>query len=106
MAEKPPRMTTIPFGHGRIEYIAALYRGIPVVMQVGFSLFKTLPLARYRILRIWELSVDIHTDTFMSVAIKLWLSCFNKSWESVSIQSDAGYLGRRAGRCGHYFPLP
>ena len=55
-----------PFGHGRIEYIAAFIVAF-LVIQVGFSLFKT---SFGKVLHPEDMSfsVDIHTDTFfMSV---------------------------------------
>ena len=75
MAEKPAD-DDHPFGHGRIEYIAAFIVAF-LVIQVGFSLFKT---SFGKVLHPEDMSfrwISI-LILFMSVAIKLWLSCFNK----------------------------
>ena len=74
MAEKPAD-DDHPFGHGRIEYIAAFIVAF-LVIQVGFSLFKT---SFGKVLHPEDMSfrwISI-LILFMSVAIKLWLSCFN-----------------------------
>jgi len=75
MAEKPAD-DDHPFGHGRIEYIAAFIVAF-LVIQVGFSLFKT---SFGKVLHPEDMSfrwISI-LILFMSVGIKLWLSCFNK----------------------------
>ena len=75
MAEKPAD-DDHPFGHGRIEYIAAFIVAF-LVIQVGFSLFKT---SFGKILHPEDMSfrwISI-LILLMSVAMKLWLSCFNK----------------------------
>ncbi len=75
MAEKPAD-DDHPFGHGRIEYIAAFIVAF-IVIQVGFSLFKT------------SLNKILHPESMafkwisililaLSVGVKLWLSLFNK----------------------------
>ncbi len=75
MAEKPAD-DDHPFGHGRIEYIAAFIVAF-IVIQVGFSLFKT------------SLNKILHPESMafkwisililaLSVGMKLWLSLFNK----------------------------
>lgn len=75
MAEKPAD-DDHPFGHGRIEYIAAFIVAF-LVIQVGFSLFKT------------SLEKVFHPETLtfkwvsllilvLSVCVKLWLSAFNR----------------------------
>ncbi|MCB7320418.1 cation diffusion facilitator family transporter [Lacrimispora sp. 210928-DFI.3.58] len=75
MAEKPAD-DDHPFGHGRIEYIAAFIVAF-LVIQVGFSLFKT------------SLGKVFHPETLtfkwvsllilvLSVCVKLWLSAFNR----------------------------
>ena len=75
MAEKPAD-DDHPFGHGRIEYIAAFIVAF-LVIQVGFSLFKT---SFGKVLHPEDMSfrwISI-LILLMSVGIKLWLSCFNK----------------------------
>lgn len=75
MAEKPAD-DDHPFGHGRIEYISAFIVAF-LVIQVGFSLFKT------------SIGKVFHPEqmTFkwisilvlvLSVGVKLWLSVFNR----------------------------
>ena len=65
-----------PFGHGRIEYISAFIVAF-IVIQVGFSLFKT------------SLGKIFHPDDMafnwisivillMSIGVKLWLALFNR----------------------------
>ncbi len=75
MAEKPADEEH-PFGHGRIEYIAAFIVAF-LVIQVGFSLFKT------SFGKIWNpepmafswLPVVI---LCLSIGMKLWLGVFNR----------------------------
>ena len=75
MAEKPADEDH-PFGHGRIEYIAAFIVAF-LVIEVGFSLFKT------------SVSKVIHPETItvqlvsviilvLSVGLKLWMGLFNR----------------------------
>ena len=75
MAEKPAD-DDHPFGHGRIEYIAAFIVAF-LVIQVGFSLFKT------------SIGKVFHPEPmtfrwisllilFLSIGVKLWLSRFNR----------------------------
>ncbi len=75
MAEKPADKDH-PFGHGRIEYISAFIVAF-IVIQVGFSLFKT------------SLGKIFHPDDMafnwisivillMSIGVKLWLALFNR----------------------------
>ncbi len=65
-----------PFGHGRLEYIAAFIVAF-LVIQVGFSLFKT------------SLEKILHPEKMvfkgisvlillLSVCVKLWLAAFNR----------------------------
>ena len=86
MAEKPAD-DDHPFGHGRIEYIAAFIVAF-LVIQVGFSLFKT---SFGKVLHPEDMSfrwISI-LILFMSVAIKLWLSCFNKKLGKRITSADA-----------------
>ena len=75
MAEKPADEEH-PFGHGRIEYIAAFIVAF-LVIEVGFSLFKT-SFAKIRnpepMVFQW-MSVGILA---LSVGVKLWLGMFNR----------------------------
>ena len=75
MAEKPAD-DDHPFGHGRIEYIAAFIVAF-LVIQVGFSLFKT---SFGKVLHPEDMSFRWISILIlvMSVGIKLWLSRFNK----------------------------
>lgn len=75
MAEKPAD-DDHPFGHGRIEYIAAFIVAF-LVIQVGFSLFKT---SVGKVFHPEEMSfrwISI-VVLLLSVAVKLWLSFFNR----------------------------
>lgn len=75
MAEKPADEEH-PFGHGRIEYIAALIVSF-LVIEVGFTFFKNA-IAKIRMPE--ELSFNLISMGILlaSVAVKLWLSFFNK----------------------------
>ncbi len=75
MAEKPADEDH-PFGHGRIEYIAAFVVAF-LVIQVGFSLFKT---AVGKILHPEELSFSLVSVCILllTVAVKLWMAMFNR----------------------------
>ena len=66
-----------PFGHGRIEYIAAFIVAF-IVIQVGFSLFKT---SLNKILNPESMSFKWISIVILSlsVAVKLWLSLFNRT---------------------------
>lgn len=75
MASKPADRDH-PFGHGRIEYIAALIVAF-LVMEVGFSFFKDA-VAKIRepeTLKFQAMSVVILA---LSVGVKLWLGFFNR----------------------------
>ena len=75
MAEKPADEEH-PFGHGRIEYIAALIVSF-LVIEVGFTFFKNA-IAKIRTpeeLSFNRISMGI---LLASVVVKLWLSFFNK----------------------------
>ena len=74
MAEKPADKEH-PFGHGRIEYISAFIVAF-LVIQVGFSLFKT------SIGKIREPEpMSFHGITIVilliSIGVKLWMGLFN-----------------------------
>lgn len=75
MASKPADRAH-PFGHGRIEYIAALIVAF-LVMEVGFSFFKDA-VAKIRepeALKFQAVSVVV---LVLSVGVKLWLGFFNR----------------------------
>lgn len=76
MAEKPADEEH-PFGHGRIEYIAALIVSF-LVIEVGFTFFKNA-IAKIRTPE--ELSFNLISMGILlaSVVVKLWLSLFNKN---------------------------
>lgn len=75
MAEKPADEEH-PFGHGRMEYIAAFMVAFMVV-QVGFSLLKT---AVEKILHPETLSFSLFSVGILvlSVLIKLWMASYNR----------------------------
>lgn len=75
MAEKPADEDH-PFGHGRLEYIAALVVAF-LVMQVGFTFFKD---ALGKVLHPEELKFQLVSILILilSVGGKLWLGLFNK----------------------------
>ena len=76
MAEKPADEDH-PFGHGRIEYIAAFIVAF-IVIQVGFSLFKTSigKIRNPEELTFKSISLVILT---LSILVKLWLAVFNRT---------------------------
>lgn len=85
-----------PFGHGRIEYIAAFIVAF-LVIQVGFSLFKT---SIVKIKNPEELSFKMVSVVILlfSVCIKLWLGFFNRKLgrrvnSSVMMATAADSLG-------------
>ena len=75
MAEKPADEDH-PFGHGRIEYVAALIVAF-LVIEVGFTFFKdSISKIRHpEELRFQMISIVI---LGMSILVKLWLGMFNK----------------------------
>ena len=76
MAEKPADEEH-PFGHGRMEYIAAFMVAF-LVVQVGFSLLKT---AVEKILHPETLSFSLFSVGILvlSVLIKLWMASYNRN---------------------------
>lgn len=82
LAEKPADEEH-PFGHGRLEYIAALVVAF-LVIEVGFTFFKDSigKIQNPQKLQFQMVSVIILT---LSIGVKLWLGFFNKK------------LGRRIG---------
>lgn len=65
-----------PFGHGRIEYIAALIVSF-LVMQVGFSFFKS-SLGKIREPEELTFSLIPVLILLASICVKLWLGRFNR----------------------------
>ena len=65
-----------PFGHGRVEYIAALVVAF-LVLEVGFTFFKD---AISKIRHPQEMRFQLFSVVvlILSVAVKLWMSYFNK----------------------------
>ena len=63
-----------PFGHGRIEYIAALIVSF-LVIEVGFTFFKTSKLMHPE-----EITFDLipFLILVLSILVKLWMAAFNK----------------------------
>lgn len=74
IAEKPADEEH-PFGHGRIEYIAALISFL--VMQVGFTFFKDAigKIRHPEALKFQTVSIII---LLLSIGVKLWMGKFNK----------------------------
>ena len=66
-----------PFGHGRIEYIAALIVAF-LVMEVGFTFFKSA-IAKIRQPEQLQFQAVSMIILFMSIAVKLWMGIFNKN---------------------------
>ena len=75
MAEKPADKDH-PFGHGRIEYIAALVVSF-LVLEVGFTFLKD---SFGKILNPEEMNFQIVSVIILilSIAVKLWLGLFNR----------------------------
>lgn len=75
MAEKPADADH-PFGHGRMEYIAAFVVAF-LVIQVGFSLFKT---SVGKIFHPEEMIFSLVSVVILllTVAVKLWMCLFNR----------------------------
>ena len=75
MASKPADRDH-PFGHGRIEYIAALIVAF-LVMEVGFSFFKDA-VAKIREPEVLKFQAGSVVVLVLSVGVKLWLGFFNR----------------------------
>lgn len=76
MAEKPADEDH-PFGHGRIEYISAFIVAF-IVIQVGFSLFKT-SVGKIRNPEEMTFHLVSVVILLMSIGVKLWLGLFNRT---------------------------
>lgn len=75
MAEKPADKDH-PFGHGRIEYIAALIVSF-LVLEVGFTFLKD-SIGKIRTPEQLNFQVISVVILVLSVAVKLWLGLFNR----------------------------
>lgn len=75
MANKPADEKH-PFGHGRIEYIAALVVSF-LILEVGFSFLKDSigKLSQPQDLKVHTVSIIV---LILSIGVKLWLGLFNK----------------------------
>lgn len=84
MAEKPADKEH-PFGHGRLEYIAALIVSF-LVIEVGFTFFKNA-IAKIREPEQLKFSLVSILILVLSIGVKLWLAMFNrKLGEKISSQ--------------------
>lgn len=95
MADKPADEDH-PFGHGRMEYIAAFIVAF-IVIQVGFSLFKTSlgKVLHPEVMTFRAVSIVI---LLLSVGVKLWMAMFNRKLgkriqSSVMMATAADSLG-------------
>lgn len=75
MAEKPADEDH-PFGHGRIEYIAALVVAF-LVLQVGFTFFKD-SIGKIREPEQLKFQIVSIVVLLLSIGVKLWMSVFNR----------------------------
>ena len=85
-----------PFGHGRIEYIAALIVSF-LVIEVGFTFFKS---SISKILHPEEISFDLvpFVILILSILVKLWMAFFNNKLgkridSKVMLATEADSLG-------------
>ncbi len=75
MAEKPADKDH-PFGHGRIEYIAALVVSF-IVLEVGFTFLKD-SIGKIRTPETLNFQFVSVIILLLSIAVKLWLGLFNR----------------------------
>ncbi len=75
MAEKPADRDH-PFGHGRIEYIAALIVSF-LVLEVGFTFLKD-SIGKIRTPEALNFQAVSVVILILSIAVKLWLGLFNR----------------------------
>ena len=75
MAEKPADADH-PFGHGRMEYVAALVVSF-LVIEVGFTFLKD-SVGRIRTPEAMSFSAVSVFILLLSIAVKLWLGLFNR----------------------------
>ncbi|MBN2221500.1 MAG: cation transporter, partial [Vallitaleaceae bacterium] len=86
MAERPADKEH-PFGHGRLEYIAALIVSF-LILMVGFTLMSN---SFQKVIRPESLDFSLMglIILFISVLLKLWLSAFNKK---LGLRINSGVL--------------
>lgn len=75
MAEKPADRDH-PFGHGRIEYIAALAVSF-LILEVGFTFLKD-SIGKIRTPEMLNFQIASVIILILSIGVKLWLGLFNK----------------------------
>ena len=75
MAEKPADRDH-PFGHGRIEYIAALIVSF-LILEVGFTFLKD-SIGKIRTPEKLNFQIVSVVILILSIGVKLWLGLFNK----------------------------
>lgn len=75
LAEKPADEEH-PFGHGRIEYIAALVVSF-LVLQVGFTFFKD-SIGKIRKPEMIKFQVVSVVILVLSIGVKFWMAAFNR----------------------------
>ena len=75
MAEKPADADH-PFGHGRMEYIAALVVSF-LVIEVGFTFLKD-SVGKIRTPEVLTFSLTSVVILLLSIGVKLWLGLFNR----------------------------
>lgn len=75
MADKPADEEH-PFGHGRMEYIAALVVSF-LVIEVGFTFFKS-SIGKLRSPETMNFELVPFLILLLSVAVKLWMGLFNR----------------------------
>lgn len=95
MAEKPADEEH-PFGHGRMEYIAAFTVAF-LVIQVGFSLLKTSVSHIFNPVELTFSYVSV-AILLLSIGVKLWMAMFNRKLgkridSSVMMATAADSLG-------------
>lgn len=75
MADKPADEEH-PFGHGRMEYVAALIVSF-LVIEVGFTFFKS-SIGKLRTPETMNFDLIPFLILLLSVAVKLWMGMFNR----------------------------
>lgn len=95
MASKPADKEH-PFGHGRVEYIAAFIVAF-LVIEVGFSLFKT-SIGKIRNPEEIVFELIPFCVLVISIGVKLWMALFNKKYgkridSKVMLATSADSLG-------------
>ena len=81
MASKPADKE-LPFGHGRIEYIAALVVAF-LVLEIGFTFFKEA-IGKIRDPQEMNFQMVSVVILILSIGVKLWLVLFNRTlWKRI-----------------------